>query len=102
MGEPGGGEEGGIGLLASNVEGASDASATKVESAGDVGATGVVVPPSIDTVYRASVQGTIVEKREGRMTEVWIARSALNAKSNAFGGVRTEMGPLARTMVSHD
>ena len=76
MGEPGGGEEGGIGLLASNVEGASDASASKVESAGDVGATDGVGAPSIDIVHRASVQATIMEKREGRMTEVWIARSA--------------------------
>ena len=91
MGESGGGEEGGIGL-----------SASKVEGAGNAGAMGVVGAQSIDTVCRSPVQGTIVEKREGRMTEVWIARSALSAKINLIGGARTEMGPLARMMVSHD
>uniref|UniRef100_A0AAV1VN74 Uncharacterized protein n=1 Tax=Peronospora matthiolae TaxID=2874970 RepID=A0AAV1VN74_9STRA len=64
-GGPGGGVEGEIGLSASNVQGA-----------GDAGAIGVVGVPSINTVYLASVQGTILEKHEGRMTEVWIARSA--------------------------
>ena len=43
-----------------------------------------------------------VEKREGIMTEVWIARSALSAKINVIGGARTEMGPLERMIVSHD
>ena len=43
-----------------------------------------------------------VEKREGRMTEVCIARSALSANINVIGGARTEMGPFARMMVSHD
>ena len=43
-----------------------------------------------------------MEKREGRMTEVWIARSALSAKINLIGGARTEMGPLPRMMVSDD
>uniref|UniRef100_A0AAV1UWC4 Uncharacterized protein n=1 Tax=Peronospora matthiolae TaxID=2874970 RepID=A0AAV1UWC4_9STRA len=61
---------------------------------------GVVGAPSIDTVYRASVQGTIVEKREGRMTKVWIARAAISTKVSLNGGARMEMGSLARMMVS--
>ena len=91
MGESGGGEEGGIGL-----------SASKVEGAGDPEDMGVVGAQSIDTVWQSPVQGTIVEKREGRMAEVWIARSASSAKINLIGGSRTEMGPLARMMVSYD
>ena len=51
-GECGGGEEGGIGI-----------SASKVEGSGDAGAMGVVVTQSINTVCRSPVQGTIVEKR---------------------------------------
>ena len=43
-----------------------------------------------------------MEKREGRMTEVWIVRSALSAKIKVIGGARTNMGPLDWMMVSHD
>ena len=60
------------------------------------GNTGIVV--FVDRLSKmahlAAVPDTIdgectVEKREGRMTEVWIARSALSAKINLIGGART-------------
>ena len=51
--------------------------------------------------FHATCEG-FVEKRKGRMMEVWIARSALSAKINVIGGARTKIGPFARMMVSHD
>ena len=73
-----------------------------MEGAGDAGYMCVVGAQSIDTVCQSPVQGEIVEKREGRMMRVWIARSTLNAKINLIGGAHTEMGPVARMMMSHE
>ena len=89
--DTGSGEEGGIGLSASEMEGA-----------GDAGSMSVVGAQLIDTLFRSTVQGTIVKKRRRIMMESVDRAYRIKCEIDFIGGVRSEIGVLAWMMVSHD